>query len=145
LAGQRITTQSASAVSAKDKKRSQALSVRSRPKEVTIDRCGMLLAMLLTPSEDRCPRSSASRDGFSTLRTNTQHRTNSSIRCNVSHAQHAFPMRHKSKSICTNNIAAKERTGDSYIAPLQFDLIATALSLGRSIVWRSFRNTGFPG
>jgi len=97
------------------------------------------------PSEDRCPRSSASRDGFSTLRANTQHRTNSSIRCNVSHAQHAFPMRHKSKSICTNNIAAKERTGDSYIAPLQFDLIATALSLGRSIVWRSFRNTGFPG
>jgi len=58
---------------------------------VTIDRCRMLLAMLSTPSEDRCPRSSASRDGFSTLRANTQHRTNSSIRCNVSHAQHAFP------------------------------------------------------
>jgi hypothetical protein len=51
------------------------------------------------PSEDRCPRSSASRDGFSTLRANTQHRTNSSIRCNVSHAQHTFPMRHKNKSI----------------------------------------------
>ena len=80
-------------------RRSQALSVRGRPKEVTIDRCGMLIAMLSTPSEDRCPRSSASRDGFSTLRANTQHRTNSSIRCNVSHAKHTFPMRHKNKSI----------------------------------------------